>query len=301
MVFSSLPSYIADPPTWPHQQPAGGLGDGGGGGGGGDHDISQLPPLLLPPPPPSLVSAPAGRSLQILEPGRITKLPQLDTSMKCPRCESTNTKFCYFNNYSLSQPRHFCKTCRRYWTRGGALRNVPVGGGCRRNKKNKGARVSRSKSPSTTTSSTSNTPISANTSQPPHFPILSPLHHFGGADLGLTYAGSNGSDLFNLGHDSNYPRTKFAHFPIMEASNGGVYGEGPSNYGAQVAEMKMEDTHHQHHQNLQQQHQEMNLSRNFMGISGNDQFLGTNNVAWGTTDLTGFTSSSTTTTTHHLL
>ncbi|CAA6669373.1 unnamed protein product [Spirodela intermedia] len=47
------------------------------------------------------------------------------------------TKFCYFNNYSLLQPRHFCKACRRYWTRGGALRNVPVGGGCRRNRRSK--------------------------------------------------------------------------------------------------------------------------------------------------------------------
>ncbi|KAE8704076.1 Dof zinc finger protein PBF [Hibiscus syriacus] len=54
---------------------------------------------------------------------------------KCPRCDSPNTKFCYYNNYSLSQPRHFCKTCRRYWTKGGALRNVPIGGGCRKNKK----------------------------------------------------------------------------------------------------------------------------------------------------------------------
>ncbi|KAG7034237.1 Dof zinc finger protein DOF5.7, partial [Cucurbita argyrosperma subsp. argyrosperma] len=56
-------------------------------------------------------------------------------ALKCPRCDSPNTKFCYYNNYSLTQPRHFCKTCRRYWTKGGALRNVPVGGGCRRNKK----------------------------------------------------------------------------------------------------------------------------------------------------------------------
>ncbi|KAM6563993.1 hypothetical protein CsatB_023991 [Cannabis sativa] len=56
-------------------------------------------------------------------------------SLKCPRCDSPNTKFCYYNNYSLTQPRHFCKTCRRYWTKGGALRNVPVGGGCRKNKK----------------------------------------------------------------------------------------------------------------------------------------------------------------------
>ncbi|CAI9116617.1 OLC1v1017811C1 [Oldenlandia corymbosa var. corymbosa] len=52
--------------------------------------------------------------------------------LPCPRCDSTNTKFCYYNNYNLSQPRHFCKSCRRYWTRGGTLRNVPVGGGSRK-------------------------------------------------------------------------------------------------------------------------------------------------------------------------
>lgn len=57
--------------------------------------------------------------------------------LKCPRCDSSNTKFCYYNNYSLSQPRHFCKACKRYWTRGGTLRNVPVGGGCRKNKRTK--------------------------------------------------------------------------------------------------------------------------------------------------------------------
>ncbi|OWM85421.1 dof zinc finger protein DOF5.7 [Punica granatum] len=60
---------------------------------------------------------------------------QQAAALRCPRCDSTNTKFCYYNNYSLSQPRHFCKTCRRYWTKGGALRNVPIGGGCRKNKK----------------------------------------------------------------------------------------------------------------------------------------------------------------------
>ncbi|EOX91892.1 hypothetical protein QUC31_003349 [Theobroma cacao] len=58
-----------------------------------------------------------------------------EQALKCPRCDSPNTKFCYYNNYSLTQPRHFCKTCRRYWTKGGALRNVPIGGGCRKNKK----------------------------------------------------------------------------------------------------------------------------------------------------------------------
>jgi len=50
----------------------------------------------------------------------------------CPRCASRDTKFCYYNNYNTSQPRHFCKGCRRYWTKGGTLRNVPVGGGTRK-------------------------------------------------------------------------------------------------------------------------------------------------------------------------
>uniref|UniRef100_A0ACD5Y3N1 Uncharacterized protein n=1 Tax=Avena sativa TaxID=4498 RepID=A0ACD5Y3N1_AVESA len=52
--------------------------------------------------------------------------------LECPRCQSSNTKFCYYNNYSTTQPRHFCRACRRYWTHGGTLRNVPVGGACRR-------------------------------------------------------------------------------------------------------------------------------------------------------------------------
>ncbi|KAK8604984.1 hypothetical protein V6N13_082445 [Hibiscus sabdariffa] len=60
---------------------------------------------------------------------------QPEEALKCPRCDSTNTKFCYYNNYSLSQPRYFCKSCRRYWTKGGTLRKVPVGGGCRKTKR----------------------------------------------------------------------------------------------------------------------------------------------------------------------
>ena len=63
--------------------------------------------------------------------------PHQNQALKCPRCESLNTKFCYYNNYNLSQPRHFCKSCRRYWTKGGVLRNVPVGGGCRKTKRSK--------------------------------------------------------------------------------------------------------------------------------------------------------------------
>ncbi|RRT64563.1 hypothetical protein B296_00034850 [Ensete ventricosum] len=66
-----------------------------------------------------------------------SELSHPEQGLKCPRCDSSNTKFCYYNNYSLAQPRHYCKTCRRYWTKGGALRNVPVGGGCRKNKRSK--------------------------------------------------------------------------------------------------------------------------------------------------------------------
>ncbi|XP_042481079.1 uncharacterized protein LOC122061722 [Macadamia integrifolia] len=82
----------------------------------------------------------------------------------CPRCASPNTKFCYYNNYSLSQPRYFCKGCRRYWTRGGSLRNVPVGGGCRKNRRSKSSArippptnlVSPTVIPSSTTTTTTN-------------------------------------------------------------------------------------------------------------------------------------------------
>ncbi|OAY72744.1 Dof zinc finger protein DOF5.3 [Ananas comosus] len=61
--------------------------------------------------------------------------PQIWPPLRCPRCDSANTKFCYYNNYSRLQPRYLCKACRRHWTEGGTLRNVPVGGG-RKNKRN---------------------------------------------------------------------------------------------------------------------------------------------------------------------
>ncbi|KAI4341186.1 hypothetical protein MLD38_025942 [Melastoma candidum] len=57
-----------------------------------------------------------------------------DKIIPCPRCNSLETKFCYFNNYNVNQPRHFCRNCQRYWTAGGTMRNVPVGAGRRKNK-----------------------------------------------------------------------------------------------------------------------------------------------------------------------
>lgn len=52
----------------------------------------------------------------------------------CPRCNSMDTKFCYYNNYNVNQPRYFCRNCQRYWTEGGNRRNVPVGSGRRKSK-----------------------------------------------------------------------------------------------------------------------------------------------------------------------
>ncbi|RDX87949.1 Cyclic dof factor 2, partial [Mucuna pruriens] len=62
-----------------------------------------------------------------------------DKVIPCPRCNSMDTKFCYYNNYNVNQPRHFCKHCQRYWTAGGTMRNVPVGAGRRKNKSSSSA------------------------------------------------------------------------------------------------------------------------------------------------------------------
>lgn len=142
MVFPSLPIYL-DPPNWTQQQVGIGIGD---------QNPSALQPLSA-----STMSVTveadgsyqgSRRPVSMTDRAKMSKIHQNDAAaaQKCPRCESTNTKFCYYNNYNLSQPRHFCKTCRRYWTRGGALRNVPVGGGCRRNNKRRKSN-SASKSP----------------------------------------------------------------------------------------------------------------------------------------------------------
>jgi hypothetical protein len=85
-------------------------------------------------------AAAAGRrAAALIDPRRYR--PNVEVAPSCPRCDSPNTKFCYYNNYSLSQPRYFCKGCRRYWTKGGSLRNVPVGGGCRKNRRGKAVRT----------------------------------------------------------------------------------------------------------------------------------------------------------------
>ncbi|KAG6714239.1 hypothetical protein I3842_05G194200 [Carya illinoinensis] len=113
--------------------------------------------------------------------------PQKDQALNCPRCNSTNTKFCYYNNYSLSQPRYFCKTCRRYWTEGGSLRNVPVGGGSRKNKRSSSTTTSSSTISSPTSSSSKKLPDDLTPPAAfPHSASQNPKIHQG-QDLNLAY------------------------------------------------------------------------------------------------------------------
>ncbi|KAL3530737.1 hypothetical protein ACH5RR_010059 [Cinchona calisaya] len=203
MVFSSFPVYLDHPNLHQFQQPDHQQGSSG-------VENNQLPPP--PPPRPLTVGGGGGGSIRpgsMVDRARLAKLPLPEAGQKCPRCNSTNTKFCYFNNYSLSQPRHFCKTCRRYWTRGGALRNVPVGGGCRRNKKSKNS--SSSKSSITATSASPSTDMSGHfpqqTNQSPLMAALQNLNHYGGPHISPTIGGFQAGSLanmgFNLGENGN--------------------------------------------------------------------------------------------------
>ncbi|XP_010279119.1 PREDICTED: dof zinc finger protein DOF1.5-like [Nelumbo nucifera] len=80
--------------------------------------------------------APQVKGVEVKKPAKAddTNEKRAEKTIPCPRCKSMDTKFCYFNNYNVNQPRHFCKACQRYWTAGGTLRNVPIGAGRRKNK-----------------------------------------------------------------------------------------------------------------------------------------------------------------------
>ncbi|XP_075513731.1 uncharacterized protein LOC142548950 [Primulina tabacum] len=95
----------------------------------------------------------SGAAAELVKPPLMRRQQQPEF-LKCPRCGSTNTKFCYYNNYNKSQPRYFCKACKRHWTKGGTLRNVPVGGG----RKSKRPKKSTSAIPISSSSSSAATP-----------------------------------------------------------------------------------------------------------------------------------------------
>ncbi|XP_052204733.1 dof zinc finger protein DOF3.6 isoform X2 [Diospyros lotus] len=299
MVFPSIPVYL-DPHNW-IQQPA-------RGGSSGENNL-----LLTPVPPPLAVGgggmgtgSPSIRPGSMAERARLAKAPQTEAPLKCPRCESINTKFCYFNNYSLSQPRHFCKTCRRYWTRGGALRNVPVGGGCRRNKRRKG---SRSKSPATSDHQAGTSSAAAVTSAglcttdmlgnflppPEQLPFLHSLPHlrgYGSSGIGLNFSGIQppvaaigdiNGEQWKLQQVQNFPfltglELPSEIYPFETEAASGQLGSKPLESGViQSTEVKTEEN------------QGLNMSRYFLGHPASDQYW-VGGSAW--TDLSGFTSSS---------
>jgi hypothetical protein len=124
-------------------------------------------------------------------------------ALPCPRCDSANTKFCYYNNYSLSQPRHFCKACKRYWTRGGTLRNVPVGGGCRKNKRSRASAAGGGRSAASSALATSaalSLPPPAGGSSSSMQSLTSALGLSGGASLASLLLGGGGDHLGGLFH-----------------------------------------------------------------------------------------------------
>ncbi|KAL3845113.1 hypothetical protein ACJIZ3_002516 [Penstemon smallii] len=139
------------------------------------------------------------------EKSRKTASSSVNGRINCPRCDSANTKFCYYNNYSPTQPRHFCKTCRRYWTKGGALRNVPIGGACRRNKNNnnnnKKIIMSSSKSSSARNISTDHSIDAGSTTGMKFIQGLSPAMDFqfggGGIQFSNKFAHNNNFNHFS--------------------------------------------------------------------------------------------------------
>ncbi|KAI3421437.1 Dof-type domain-containing protein [Psidium guajava] len=144
--------------------------------------------------------------------------PQKEQALNCPRCNSTNTKFCYYNNYSLTQPRYFCKTCRRYWTDGGSLRNIPVGGGSRKNKRSSS---SASSSSSSFNSSSKKLPdlISTPASNPNN---KVPLHE--GQDLNLAFPNPHHHDFKSI--------SELVQVPSLEASKNHQISANCSSAGA---------------------------------------------------------------------
>ncbi|KAK8683488.1 hypothetical protein V6N13_039547 [Hibiscus sabdariffa] len=276
MVFSSLPVYL-DPPNWQQQH-------------NDQHGTGSTENPQLPTPGAGAGSIRAG---SMADRARLAKLPQPEVALKCPRCESTNTKFCYFNNYSLSQPRHFCKMCRRYWTQGGALRNVPVGGGCRRNKKKN--KSSSSKSSASTEKQIQSNP-SENTDhlphQPPHLPFMTTLQNFSQyslGNIGLNFGGiqsqigtaSGASGQADMGFQIGTQQQQQQQFPFFEPTNAALYPfqcEGfeasSSSRVSQIAPVKTENNRR-------------------LNVPENNQYWGGN--IW--TDLSGLNSS----TTNHLI
>ncbi|XP_031099544.1 dof zinc finger protein DOF3.6-like isoform X1 [Ipomoea triloba] len=293
MVFSSFPAVYLDHPNLHQLQQSEHHQRGGGG--------------LENPPLQAAVGGGGGsiRPGSMVDRARLAKIPLPEAGLKCPRCDSTNTKFCYFNNYSLTQPRHFCKTCRRYWTRGGALRNVPVGGGCRRNKRSKGgshgaksgssggAGAGSSEKPADGGGGGgggSNSTCASPTDITGNFPQLPPF--MAAAFQNLNHYGGNGGGL------GGFPP------PQMAATSGGGIGEMGFHLPAVLSGFEQPHPHtnvYPFQSEGLEASSSVKMEENRQGLNNSTkQFLGTleNNQYWGWTGFSGLNSSSSTS---HLL
>ncbi|KAI7754569.1 hypothetical protein M8C21_013463, partial [Ambrosia artemisiifolia] len=185
MVFSSVPPYL-DHHNWHHQLTQ--LNHQGVGGVAASQ--GQNPNLQSPVPPPPTGGGRTGDGEGSIRPRSMVELA-----------------------------RHFCKACRRYWTRGGVLKNVPAGGGCRRNKRSSKSRNSKSPSQSGPKSlsvspprTSSDNMTSTQIPHPPslHLPFMSSLSQYGshvGGNLSSTIAGFHlPSEIrnFQIGNGSNF-------------------------------------------------------------------------------------------------
>lgn len=159
----------------------------------------------------------------------------VEISPNCPRCGCSNTKFCYYNNYSLTQPRYFCKGCRRYWTKGGSLRNVPVGGGCRKNRRGKSLSLSTAADGIV------------------HSKNLNYGTTVSGVSVGHSYGANNGSFLDEYSNRSSMLpdgshidlALVYANFlnPKPDNSKGTMNSSSNNNNGSEIPELGCDDFH----------------------------------------------------------
>lgn len=310
MVFSSVPPYL-DQHNWHLQLQQSNHHQQSSVGGG---ENPSLPPPLPPPPQPGGGGGGGDGSIRpgsMVDRARMAKLPMPEPGLNCPRCDSTNTKFCYFNNYSLTQPRHFCKTCRRYWTRGGALRNVPVGGGCRRNKRTSKNRSSKSPSQNGL-KSVSESPSRCSTetmasTQLPQLPFMSShLGHYGGVGGGNmssnlggfqsqtemgnfqlgsgSSTGNNFNNILSIGGVENWRLPFMAGFEVPSNSNlfhyqsdQGAADQAPSS--SIVGDIRIPNSENIDNNNNQQADPPVKMEDNRSGLNLSRQFLGVSESA----------------------
>ncbi|XP_052139452.1 dof zinc finger protein DOF1.6-like [Oryza glaberrima] len=174
---------------------------------------SPVPLLPPPPPPPRVVGVQQQQQQQeavVPPPPAMAAAAGGGGREQCPRCASRDTKFCYYNNYNTAQPRHFCRACRRYWTLGGSLRNVPIGGSTR--KRPRPSRPARAAIAAAAAASASGSQIAAQQQQAP--PVVMSQHEAAAAAAAASGGGGGGGLLVSL----------LGAAPVLEGRLGGGIG-----------------------------------------------------------------------------